>query len=124
MKKKRIATLVFMVFMLTGLHHNVFSLPVNLNFEVRGDDPTTVFGGPKRTPLNFPEITLDGHTLAFITPCDGNVLILIGEDGEVVYTTIITTGTITLCLPSFLEGFYELQIICGNRCFYADIELL
>ena len=77
--------------------------------------------GQHRNPI--PTISLEDHTLFFNTPCDGCELRLLDEDGEEVYTTIIPTSCLSLVLPSYLSGEYELQIIQGNICYYTTIDL-
>lgn len=70
-----------------------------------------------------PSLSLEDHTLFFNTSCDGYVLRLVNEDGDVEYDTVIPEGTENLPLPFFLEGEYELQIIRGQYCFYGIVEL-
>ena len=86
-------------------------------------DPTHDQGDPHRGPVLVPEVSIEGYTLFFGTPCDGSVLRLLDEDGYVVYSTVIPTGTTTLPLPTTLSGDYELQIIRDGWCFYGWIEL-
>lgn len=84
-------------------------------------DPTRP-GFPK-SPVLAPTVYIDGNVLTFETPCDGCVLQLVDEDGDVIYTIIIPAGTTTLVLPSYLSGTFELQIIRDGWLFYADIAI-
>ena len=96
--------------------------PIPLDINVKIDD----HGGNDtghRSPVTVPTVSLEDHTLYFDTPCDGCVLSLLNEDGEEVYTTIIPAYCLSLVLPSYLSGEYELQIIQGNICYYATINL-
>ena len=68
-------------------------------------------------------VSLDNHTLFFLTPCDGCTLRLLDDNANVVYSTVIASGTTSLVLPSTLSGEYEIQIIQGNICFYGTIYL-
>lgn len=86
-------------------------------------DPTIPHGGIPKSPVQVPEVSLDVHTLYFITPCDGSVLNLVDENGIVAYTLVIPAGTTSLVLPAILSGEYELQIIRGNYCFWGMITL-
>ncbi len=96
--------------------------PLLLNLEVRYEDPS--IGKPiPRSPIQPPHVGLEAYTLYFYTPCDGFELRLMDEDGERVYTTIIPAFCANLVLPSYLSGGYELQIIQGNICYYATINL-
>lgn len=94
----------------------IIDLGVNI-YDPGNDDPG------HRSPVTVPTVSLEDHTLYFDTPCDGCVLSLLNEDGEEVYTTIIPAYCLSLVLPSYLSGEYELQIIQGNICYYATINL-
>lgn len=89
-----------------------------IDFEIYYDEKDGVKGNP-RSPVKTPDASLDDHTL-YIYACEGCVLQLVQND-EVVYSTIITSDIVEL--PESLSGTYELQIIRGNYCFWADIEL-
>ena len=93
----------------------------HVELEVKYDDPTIGGPQPHRTPVQIPDVSLDGHTLTFDASCIGCTLRLVNAEGEVEYTTLITSGT--LVLPSTLEGEFEIQIIRDNWCFYGYIEL-
>ena len=57
------------------------------------------------------------------TSCDGCILRLINEDGDVEYAIEIPENTSTITLPFYLYGEYELQILRGNYCFFGFVEL-
>ena len=84
-------------------------------------DPTYGQTNPQKAPILIPEVRIEDYTLNFDASCLGCELRLLDEDGVLVYSTTITSGT--LVLPSYLSGNYELQIIRGNFCFYGDISL-
>ena len=84
------------------------------------EDPTNK-PRPHKSPVQIPEVDLEGFTLTFFDSCVGCTLRIVNTEDEVEYTTIITSDT--LVLPSTLEGQYEIQIIQGEWCFYGDIEL-
>ena len=99
-----------------------------VDLQVSIENPTSQHGGthkaPPRVPQNqIPVVFLNGHTLQFSTPCEGATLQLLDEEGFVVYTVTIPTGTTVIQLPSDLEGEFELQIIRGRYCFFGWIEL-
>ena len=78
-------------------------------------------GLPDRKSLVLiPEVTLDGHTLHFITPCTGLTLQLV-QDDEVCYETVITSDYLEI--PAGITGMYELQILRGDYIFFAEVEL-
>lgn len=72
-----------------------------------------------RTPVKRPTAYISGHTL-YIYGCEGCVLQLV-QNGEVVYSTVITSDTIEL--PETFTGIYDLQIVRGKICFWTEIEL-
>lgn len=92
-------------------------------FHVTYTDPTEDQRPIKKESAIIPSVSLEEHILLFVTPCDGCTLRLINEDRDVEYITVIPTGTTTLILPPYLSGKYQLQIIRGNYCFWAYIDL-
>lgn len=90
---------------------------------VRYYDPTVTQQGHPKSPIQVPEIGIDGDTIYFVSSCDGCTLRVVNEDGEVEYAVTIPVDCDSLELPSTLEGEYEIQILRGNYCFYGMIEL-
>lgn len=86
-------------------------------------DPTKDNGPIRRSPIRVPSIGIDDHTLYFCTSCDGCILRLFNEDGDMVINMIIPDNSSFINLPFFLTGEYEIQIIKGKYCFYGDINL-
>lgn len=76
-----------------------------------------------RSQALVPELEIDDYTLFFMTPCDGCVLRLLDENRDVVYSTVIPDSAVSLVLPSYLSGEYEIQIIQGNIYFWGYVEL-
>ena len=76
-----------------------------------------------RSQALVPELEIDDYTLFFMTPCDGCVLRLLDENRDVVYSTVIPDSAVSLVLPSYLSGEYEIQIIQGSICFWGYINL-
>ncbi|MBR3481249.1 MAG: hypothetical protein IKQ59_12425 [Prevotella sp.] len=68
-----------------------------------------------------PEVGIEDYTLTFSTPCYGFTLELLDEDGDVVYTTVITSTTVNL--PSTLSGEYQLRLYPtgGTIYFYGYV---
>lgn len=122
MTKKRILLFSLMMVMLPLSSIHVYADQTDIDLQVGYDDPNE--GIPEqRSPILLPHIGIEGYTLTFFTPCDRCLLQLLSEDNEVVYSTIIPSNAITLVLPSYLSGTYEIQIIQGNICFWGYIEL-
>lgn len=94
-----------------------------IGFEVGIVDPTENHEPLPKGPIVIPSVSLEGHTLYFTTSCDGCTLRLVDENDDVMYSTVIQTGTTSLVLPSSLSGDYKIQIIQGYLCFYGFIYL-
>ena len=109
--KKKFLLLSLMMAMLPFLSVNVNAAKEEVYLQVGHDDPTTDQGKPQKSPVLVPEISIDGYTLTFDTPCDGYTLCLLNEDGEAEYTTIVPAGATSLVLPSWLSGEYEILLI-------------
>lgn len=79
-------------------------------------------GNKPRTPIEIPEVYIDGYTLTFETSCIGCPITLVDEEDNIVYTTYVDeTGTVEL--PTTLTGVFELQLIRGSITFVGEIEL-
>ena len=76
-----------------------------------------------RSQALVPELEIDDYTLFFMTPCDGCVLRLLDENRDVVYSTVIPDSAVSLVLPSYLSGEYEIQIIQGSLYFWGYVDL-
>ena len=98
------------------------SIPTLIGFAVRYEDPTIPWPGPK-SPVTPPSVSIDGHTLYLYSECAGATLQVVNTLGVAVYTEELYETTTEVELPEALLGEYELQIIRGNYCFYATIEL-
>lgn len=68
----------------------------------------------------IPEVTLQGNTLHFITPCNGCAFRLVQSD-NICYEVEITGNM--LIIPATFTGMYELQIVSGEYIFWCEIEL-
>lgn len=123
MIKKRFVFISLLTAMLSLTSMIVYADPTDIELQVGYENPDDGNGGQHRGPVLIPCISIDNSTLYFTTPCDGCTLRLLDENGVVVYSTVIPTGTISLILPSSLLGEYEIQIIQGNICFYGYIQL-
>jgi len=121
MTKKRFLIISLLMAMLSFANVSVYADSVDL--QVGYIDPNDGDEGQHRTPVLIPDVSLDGYSLIFNTPCDGCTLRLLDENDAVVYSTVIPTGTTSLVLPSYLSGEYEIQIIQGYLYFWGFIYL-
>ena len=101
---------------------NLFSFE-NVYLHVRKVDSADSAKSVKRSSVKTPSLSLENHTLYFNTSCDGCTLQLLDESGNVKYTKVIPDNTSNITLPSDMAGGCELQIICGQYCFYGLIDL-
>ena len=99
------------VSVLTMVEGKKLSLYEKTNSEDNGEPEPRTF---------IPEVTLQGNTLHFITPCNGCAFRLVQSD-NICYEVEIT-GNI-LIIPATFTGMYELQIVSGDIIFYTDVEL-
>lgn len=76
-----------------------------------------------KSPIQIPEVYLDGNTLSFDAAIEGCEVRLLDEDENVIFSDFIAISQTSLVLPSTLTGTFELQIIRGNFIFYCEIEL-
>lgn len=123
MAKKRLLIISCLTAMLSLTSVNVNADPVGILLQIGYIDPNEGDDGENKSPILVPKISLDDYSIIFSTPCDGYILRLVDENDNVVYSTVIPTGTTCLVLPSYLSGNYEIQIIQGNLCFYGYIFL-
>jgi hypothetical protein len=117
MKKKNVLMVLFA--MLTLFNMPVSAIRVLVPLQIGYVDPEDGNHGENRSPVSVPEVTIDDKVLAFITPCDGDTLRIVNENGVVVYSTTIPVGCEEIELPSNLSGDYEIQLIRGNFCFFG-----
>lgn len=97
-RKSLLLSLLLAMMSTTSIQVSAAQVPVELH--VAFDDPTTDQGEPHRGPIAVPSVDIDDHALTFTSPCCGYTLQLLDEDGDVVYTTIITSDTLVLPPPS------------------------
>ena len=89
-----------------------------------GDDNIPIVGNPlPKSPIQIPEVYLDGHTLSFDAAIEGCEVRLLDSNENVVFADSIEENQTTLVLPNALTGTFELQIIRGDIIFYCIIEL-
>ena len=97
--------------------------PLALNIIRPGDHTGSGGNAHPKSPIQIPEVYLDGHTLSFDAAIEGCTVRLLDEDENVIFSDFIEENQTSLILPSTLTGIFELQIIRGNIIFYCEIEL-
>ena len=103
----------------TPEHVSVLTMEEGKKLPLRAKTNTDDNGEPDRRTL-IPEVTLQGNTLHFITPCNGHTFRLV-QSNNISYVVEITGNTLTI--PTTFTGVYELQIVSGDTIFYTEVEL-
>ena len=103
----------------TPEHVSVLTMEEGKKLPLRAKTNTDDNGEPEPRTL-IPEVTLQGNTLHFITPCNGCTFRLV-QDNNISYEIEIVGNT--LAIPTAFTGLYELQIISGDIIFYTEVEL-
>ena len=128
--KRNFITFICLISFLTPYIHaydNSSFLTINISdgegeklpLQIKKDEKENGNGEPDRRTL-IPEVTLQGNTLHFITPCSGCTFRLV-QSGNVCYEVEIMGNTLTI--PASFTGMYELQIVSGDTIFYTEVEL-
>lgn len=121
MKKQLMTVLVcFLAFGGARISANV-QKTVGLEYGKIDSSPTHQ-GGPK-TPIYpwYIDVTNNVITMS-ATSCD-YTLNLYDEDGEIVYTVFVPTGTTQVILPTTLSGDFELRFETSTYYYYGYISL-
>lgn len=92
-----------------------------LSFSTRVKENEQNIGRPVLRSIIFtPEVTMQGNTICFVTPCNGYEFRLIKND-IICYSTEIDSDTLTI--PDTIHGTYELQIVTEDYIFYTTVTL-
>lgn len=115
--------IIVMATIFLPLNASQISASVVVPMQVNYTDPELGQNAPQRGPITVPSVSIEDYTLTFTTPCYGYTLVLIDENDEVAYTTIISSSTVNL--PSTLSDDYELRLIPNDGSgiyFYGYVE--
>ena len=119
---KRLFLILFMAVSLpTCLSINAQGVIIPLSCEIF--DPSSLGNQPSRGPIDPPTVYLENYTLTFATSHPEYVLYIKDENETVAYSTVVTSATKEVVLPSTLSGDYEIQLVTGNWCFWGYITL-
>ena len=73
--------------------------------------------------MMVPTVYIDDYTLLFEANHPDYVLNIKDEDGDVVYSTVVSSTQTQVVLPSTLSGNYQIQLVMGNWMFMGWINL-
>ena len=94
---------------------------VPLTVSIIDEQPGT--NGFPRTPITAPIVYIDDYTLLFEANHPDYVLNIKDEDGDVVYSTVVSSTQTQVVLPSTLSGDYQIELVMGNWLFMGWINL-
>ena len=122
MKKRFLFLLLTALMLMTNV--NMMAIGVDIQLCVEIIDPENGQGDPNRGPNTCPHVSLEVHTLYFNNVGYDLTLVLVDEDNEVAYTTLIPAHTSSIILPHYLDGDYKIELFPGgDYYFYGWIVL-
>lgn len=86
-------------------------------------DHMPIGNGNTRSPIEVPVVYIEDYSLSFVADHPEYILNIKDEDGEVVYSTIVTSAETLVTLPSSLAGEYVIELRMGNWLFTGWINL-
>ena len=95
--------------------------PVPFTFHI--EDPKPLGNGGSRDLINPPVVYIEDYALSFEAGHPDYVLSIKDEDGDVVYSIIVTSSVSQVTLPSSLTGDYMIELTMGYWIFTGWIEL-
>ncbi len=120
---KKILSIIVCLFITTLTCQAQNEVGTQIHLQVRYDNPYDAGNQNPRSPIAPPTVYINDYTLTFATNHPEYVLYIKDEYETVVYSTVVTSATTEVVLPSTLSGDYEIDLICGNWCFWGYIEL-
>ena len=110
---KKLLLIVFGAFILSTSMSAQVLVPLSVNY----DDEQPVTNGNPKTPITAPTVYIDDYTLLFEASHPEYVLYIKDEDGNVVYSTVVSSTQTQVVLPSTLSGNYQIELVMGNWLF-------
>ena len=93
-----------------------------ISFVCHGFHDRPVGHNTPKGPDESPVVYLEDYTLTFEVDHPEYVLYIKDEDEVVVYSTVVTSATTEVVLPSTLSGDYEIELIMGDWLFSGWIN--
>lgn len=76
-----------------------------------------------KSPMQPPTVYIEDYMLTFQADHPEYVLNIKDEDGNAVYTTLVSSAETQVTLPSTLSGDYEIELVMGDWLFTGWIYL-
>ena len=122
MKKKLLLLCIFLGGVFSFLNASEVQDGLRISFQVMGVDPTIGSSNIPRGPIIQPDVYQDGSTLYLYNVDCVLSLVVLNEDGEMVYFTTVLPGTNSVMLPNTIEGNCVLQLYPGGN-YYLEGEI-
>ena len=116
--KKALLLFLSALMMSTSIHAGE-----QVSFITTIEDDMPIGHGYGKSPIQPPTVYIDDYTLTFVVDHPDYVLNIKDEDGNVVYSTVVTSSQTTVVLPSALSGDYVIELVMGNWLFTGYIIL-
>lgn len=95
--------------------------PIDFTVDIIDDMP--LGHGQPKSPMRPPVVYIEDYVLTFMTDHPEYIINIKDEDGEIVYSTVVTSAETLITLPSTLSGDYVIELTMGNWKFTGWIEL-
>ena len=109
--------LLFLALCSIFLCGHVYADPIDVLVGIIDDKPLSSI--PTKGPLLVPNLDITNRELTFQ---DGNsrdyTLVLLDEDGVVVWQTVVPAATSTVVIPATLTGDFELRLYPDGTAYY------
>ena len=96
---------------------------VEIELFVSIDDETPLGHNVPKTPVRPPHVSIENGVLSFTADHPEYVLFIRDEEGDVVYTTVVSPSVTQVVLPTTLSGEYQIELTMGNWLFTGWIDL-
>ena len=117
---KKFILLLFSAMML-GTNVSALEL-VPLTVYIEENEQPISHGHP-RTPVLAPKVYIDDYTVLFEVDHPEYVLYIKDEDGDVIYSTVVSSTQTQVVLPSTLSGDYQIELVMDYWLFMGWINL-
>lgn len=94
-----------------------------IEFGVEWGDPSPLGPGYGKGPVLMPTVWQNGYQLDFDGSHDAYVLRLVDSTDTVVYSTVVPSYQSQLWLPTYLLGYYRIELLTATLLFYSNITL-
>ena len=89
---------------------------------VHVDDDTPSCPSTPKTPTDVPLVDQSSNVITFKANHDPYTLCIVDENGLTVYFVYVPSNVITVTLPTWLNGDYEIRLLTGESYyFFGDV---